>query len=160
MHESNRDRNVKALISGIVAACARHPWLVLAVAAALSAGAFRYTAQHISIDSDSTRLISPDVSWRQNERAFDAAFPQRTNLIAVVVDGATPELAEQATAALARRLSQQTGLFRAVWRPDGGPFFDREGLLFESTPALAQTMQRLVAAQPLLGSLAADPSLR
>jgi hopanoid biosynthesis associated RND transporter like protein HpnN len=144
----------------LVATCARRPWLVLMVAAALTAGALLYTVKHIAIDSDSTRLIAPDVSWRQRERAFDAAFPRHANLIAVVVDGATPELAEQATAALTQGLSGQTGLFRAVWRPDGGPFFDRAGLLFQSTSALAQTMQRLIAAQPLLGSLAADPSLR
>src|SRR5271155_4784583 len=115
---------MKVLAMRVVAACARHPWLVLLVATALTVGAFLYTAKHIAIDSDSTRLIAPDVSWRQRERAFDAAFPQRVNLIAVVVDGATPELAEQAAAALSRRLSTQTGLFRALWRPDGGPFFD------------------------------------
>jgi hopanoid biosynthesis associated RND transporter like protein HpnN len=144
----------------VVAGCARRPWRVLMVAVALSAGALIYTAKHIAIDSDSSRLIAPDVNWRQRERAFDAAFPRHANLIAVVVDGSTPELAEQATAALTQRLSGHTELFRAVWRPDGGPFFDRAGLLFESTTALAQTMQRLIAAQPLLGSLAADPSLR
>src|SRR5271169_6655643 len=144
----------------VVEACARHPWLVLIIAAGLTAGAFLYAAKHITIDSDSSRLIAADVSWRQRERAFDAAFPRRANLIAVVVDGATPELAEQAAAALTERLSRESELFRAVWRPDGGPFFDRAGLLFESTTALSLTMQRLIAAQPLLGSLAADPSLR
>ncbi len=151
---------MSALTMRVVFACARHPWRVLVVAAALTAGAFVYSAKHIAIDSDSTRLIAADVSWRQRELAFDAAFPQRSDLIAVVVDGATPELAERATAALSQRLSGQSGLFRSVVRPDGGPFFDRAGLLFESTATLAQTMQRLIAAQPLLGSLAADPSLR
>ncbi len=144
----------------VVAACARHPWLVLVFAALLAAAAFAYTARHIAIDTDSTHLIAADASWRQREIAFDAAFPQRTNLIAVVIDGATPELAEQATAALAQRLGSETSFFRAVWRPDGGAFFDRAGLLFESTTDLAQTTQRLIAAQPLLGSLAADPSVR
>jgi hopanoid biosynthesis associated RND transporter like protein HpnN len=119
-----------------------------------------YSVRHIAIDTDSTRLIAADVVWRQRELAFDAAFPQRADLIAVVVDAVTPERAEQATADLASRLAAEPGLFRAVWRPDGGPFFDRAGLLFDSTAALAQTLQRLIAAQPLLGSLAADPSLR
>jgi hypothetical protein len=151
---------VHGVISQAVAACARRPWLVIVIAAALAAGALSYTAGHIAIDTDSTKLIAADVAWRQREMAFDAAFPQRVDLIAVVVDGATPELAEQATAALALRLSGQRAFFRAVWRPDGGPFFDRAGLLFESPAELAETTQRLIAAQPLLGSLAADPSLR
>jgi hopanoid biosynthesis associated RND transporter like protein HpnN len=144
----------------VVAACARRPRLVIVVAAALCAGAFAYSASHIAIDTNSTRLIAEDVAWRKREVAFDAAFPQRADLIAVVVDGATPELAERSTAALAQRLSSQMELFRAVWRPDGGAFFDRAGLLFESTAELAQTTQRLISAQPLLGSLAADPSVR
>src|SRR6266568_3310984 len=106
----------------VVAACARHPWLVIAAAAALGAGAFTYSARHIAIDTNSTRLIAEEVTWRKREMVFDAAFPQRADLIGVVVDGATPELAEQSTAALTQRLSTQTGLFRAVWRPDGGEF--------------------------------------
>ena len=144
----------------VVAVCARRPWLVVVVAAALGGGAFTYSASHIAIDTDSTRLIAEDVAWRKREMVFDTAFPQRADLIAVVVDGATPELAERSTAALAQRLSSQIGPFRAVWRPDGGAFFDRAGLLFESTADLSQTTQRLISAQPLLGSLAADPSVR
>jgi hopanoid biosynthesis associated RND transporter like protein HpnN len=151
---------MSSVIMQVVAACARRPWLVTIVAAALAAGAFTYCATHLAIDTNSTNLIAEDVAWRKGEMVFDAAFPQRADLIAVVVDGATPELAEQSTAALAQRLSNRNGLFRAVWRPDGGPFFDRAGLLFESTAELSQTMQRLISAQPLLGSLAADPSMR
>src|SRR5262249_32984907 len=45
-------------------------------------------------------------------------------------------------------------------RPDGGPFFDRNGLLFLSVDELNSLSQQLVAAQPLIGSLSADPSLR
>ncbi len=148
------------MIKRVVGACARRPWLVIVVAAALCAGAFTYTASHFAIDTNSTRLISEDVDWRKRELTFDTAFPQRADLIAVVVDGATQESAEHATAALVQRLASQTGLFLAVWRPDGGAFFDRAGLLFESTADVSQTTQRLIAAQPLLGSLAADPSVR
>ena len=144
----------------IVAVCARRPWLVIVIAGALAASAFTYNAGHIAIDTDSAKLIGEDLAWRKRERVFDAAFPQRADLIAVVVDGATPELAEEATKTLALRLSSQPGKYRAVWRPDGGPFFERAGLLFESTAEVARTTQQLIAAQPLLGTLAADPTLR
>lgn len=148
------------LITRVVGGCARRPWAVIVAAVALTAGALTYSASHFAIDTDSTRLIADNVPWREREIAFDAAFPQLSDLIAVVVDGATPELAEQSTAALTQRLTGQTALFRAVWRPDGGSFFDRNGLLFESAADLAETMQRLIAAEPLLGNLAADPSVR
>ena len=143
-----------------VSACARHPAPVVAVSVLLCAAAVAYVAAHFAIDTDSARLIADDVAWRQRERAFDAAFPRRTDLIAVVVDGATPEAAEQATTRLAQRLASDRGAFRAVWRPDGGPFFERAALLFQSPAELAQTMKRIVGAQPMIGTLAADPSVR
>ncbi|HLW11542.1 MAG TPA: hopanoid biosynthesis-associated RND transporter HpnN, partial [Casimicrobiaceae bacterium] len=133
---------------------------MIALAALLCAGGYLYVASHFAMDTDSSKLIAETVPWRQRELAFAAAFPRRVDLIAVVVDAATPELAERATASLAERLAGDDRHFRAVWRPDGGSFFDRTGLLFDSTDEVRQTMQRLVSAQPLLGTLAADPSLR
>jgi hopanoid biosynthesis associated RND transporter like protein HpnN len=160
MEPSGELTSISKMTTHIVAACARHPWLVILVAAALGASAFWYNVGHIAIDTDSAKLIAEDLAWRKRERVFDAAFPQRADLIAVVVDGATPELAEEATNALALRLSSQPGIYRTVWRPDGGPFFERAGLLFESTAEVSRTTQQLIAAQPLLGMLAADPTLR
>ncbi|HTT38016.1 MAG TPA: MMPL family transporter [Burkholderiales bacterium] len=151
---------LSSAIGRVVDLCARRAWPVLAAAALLAGAASIYTARHMAIDTDVVSLFPADLPWRQREVVFDAAFPQRVDLIAVVVDGATPELAEQATAALARRLSERPELFRTVRRPDGGPFFDRNGMLFLSTDALARTTEQLIAAQPLLGSLAADPSMR
>jgi hypothetical protein len=160
MEPSGELTSISRMTTHIVAACARRPWLVILVAAALGASAFWYNVGHVAIDTDSAKLIGEELSWRKRERVFDAAFPQRADLIAVVVDGATPELAEEATKTLARRLSSQPGMYRAVWRPDGGPFFERAGLLFESTAEVSRTTAQLIAAQPLLGTLAADPTLR
>jgi hypothetical protein len=155
-----RDRRLSLLVMQAAVACTRRPAVVIAVAALLCAGALMYVITHFAIDTDSAKLISGDVPWRKRELVFAAAFPQRADLIVIVVDGMTPELALQATSGLAARLASETRIFRAVSRPDGGPFFDRTGLLFESTQAVAQTTQRLIAAQPLLGTLAADPTLR
>jgi hopanoid biosynthesis associated RND transporter like protein HpnN len=151
---------LRTLIARVAAASSERAWLVVCIAGVLCLVAAYYVGRHIAIDTDTTRLLSDKLPWRQQEKIFDAAFPHRTDLIAIVVDGATPELAEQATAALTQRLSSDRAAFRAVWRPDGGQFFDRAGLLFESTEEVAQTMEQLVAAQPLLGPLAADPTLR
>jgi hopanoid biosynthesis associated RND transporter like protein HpnN len=147
-------------IVAIVAACGRRPWVVIALATVLGAFTAAYTVRHIAIDADSTKLLSPELPWRQREVAFDTAFPQRVNPIAIVIDGATPELAERAAATLTQRLLEQPALFHNVARPDGGPFFERNGLLFLSLDEVTKTTEGLIAAQPLLGTLAADPSLR
>ncbi len=147
-------------IVGAASACARHPWPVVVVAGLLATAAAIYAVSHIAIDTDNGKLIAADVPWRQRSAAFDAAFPEKTDLIAIVVDGATPEVAERASARLAERLRAHGDLLRRVRRPDGGPFFDRNGLLFLGTDELSKTIDQLVGAQPVLGTLAVDPSVR
>lgn len=119
-----------------------------------------FTATHISIDSDTNHLISSDVPWRQRDLEMDKAFPQNTDLLAVVIDARTPDQAEDAAAALAGRLRQMPDLFRTVHVPEGGEFFEREGMLFLPKEDVQKFSDQIIAAQPLIGTLAADPSLR
>src|SRR6202012_2568584 len=88
------------------------------------------------------------------------AFPQNADLLAIVIDGVSGDLADSAAQRLADRLKAEPQLFHNVRRPDGGPFFDQNGLLFLSVDELDKLSQQLVNAQPLIGSLSADPSLR
>jgi hopanoid biosynthesis associated RND transporter like protein HpnN len=118
------------------------------------------TVSRIDIDTDTDRLLSEKLPWRQREAAFDKEFPQNSDLIAVVVDGSTPEQAEAATAALAEKLSAAHDLFTSVMRPDGGPFFDRNGLLLLPVEDVQNLADSMIQAQGLIGSVAADPSLR
>lgn len=148
------------MIERLVAFCIRRPWLVIGVAALLTFGGLYVTVTRFVINTDTARLISPDVSWRQNETAFDRAFPQRTDLILAVVDGGSPEIADEAADKLARALLPHHDVLKSVRRPDSGPFFDKNGLLFLSTDDLTRTTEQLIRQQGLLGPLAADPSLR
>ena len=112
------------------------------------------------MNTDSEQLIDAKVGWRMREARFDAAFPQQSNLISVVVDGVTPELAEAAAARADRQACRQPRCFTHVRRPDGGAFFNQNGMLFLPLPEVQDTTQQLIKAQPFLGALAADPSLR
>jgi uncharacterized protein len=119
-----------------------------------------YTGQHFAMTTDSLELISADLPWRKNKANFEKAFPQLSDLIVVVVDGATPELAEKSTAKLSALLASQVDLFRSVRQPEGGFFFDHNGLLFLPLSTVEAVTTRLISAQPFLGPVAADPSLR
>ncbi len=119
-----------------------------------------YAATHLSIDTDINNMLPANVPWRQNERALDKAFPQNADLLVVVIDGQTGDIAENAARELAERMRAEPDLFRYVRRPDGGEFFDRNGPLFLSVPELQALSDKLVEAQPLIGTLARDPSLR
>lgn len=148
------------LIETVVGLCCRQARVVVAAFLLAALGAGFYTAQNFRIDTDSTKLISPKLDWRKREARFDALFPQQNNLILVVIDGATPELAQHAQASLAARLGERKKLFPIVRQAGGGPFFLQNGLLFFPRADVDKTMQQMIAAQPFLGGLAADPSLR
>ncbi len=149
-----------SLIGRLVALCADRAWIVLLLALALGIGAATYAVGHFAMSTDTNALLSPKLPWRIREAAFNKAFPPTGSQIVVVVDGQTPELAEQAAASLAARLSAQPSLFLAVRRPDAGPFWAHEGLLYLPLKDVQANMAQLIQAQPFLGPIAADPSIR
>jgi hopanoid biosynthesis associated RND transporter like protein HpnN len=147
-------------VTRLVAIACRRPLAMLGIALLLSLLSLAFISQRFAMTTDTSALISPDVPWRVAERRMEAAFPQNGDSIVAVIDGATPELAEAAAAALAGRLASDRAHFRRVTRPDGGDFFAREGLLFGSEADASAATARMIEAQPFLGPLAADPSLR
>ncbi len=131
-----------------------------AIGAILGAAALAYAGSHFAMTTDTDKLISKALPWRQRETAFNTLFQPQGDQIVVVVDGATPELAEGAAAALAATLETRRDLFHDVARPDASPFFQMNGLLYEPLADVRAALGQLIAAQPFLGPLAADPSLR
>jgi hopanoid biosynthesis associated RND transporter like protein HpnN len=152
-------KSITAAVVRAIEICARFAWPVVGIAVLLTAASSWYAATHFSMTTDINQLISTSIPWRQREMAFEKAFPQY-ELIAAVIDAPTPELVEEATNDLAQRLSQQKDLFRSVEQPKGGPFFDQNGFLFESTDELGPQLANLTKAQRLIQVLATDPSLR
>jgi hopanoid biosynthesis associated RND transporter like protein HpnN len=149
-----------ALVTQMVDAARRHAILVALSVALLAAGSAYFAATHLRLNTDVEHMLPNDLPWRQQQFALDRAFPQNADPLAIVIDGKTPELADQAAAELTARLRREPQLFKYVRRPDGGRFFDQEGLLFLPLNKVERTAERLVAAQPLIGGLAHDPSLR
>src|SRR5215469_15255149 len=119
-----------------------------------------YVTGHFKMTTDTYALLSPKLPWRVRQAEFNVAFPPESSDIVVVVDGQTPELSEAAAARLAASLTAQTRVFHSVQRPDGGPFWAHNGLLFASTEDVQTFIAQLLKAQPFLGSMASDPSLR
>src|ERR1700737_2606439 len=66
--------------------CTRHIWGVIIVALILAGVSGTYTVRHFAIDTNVNNLISRDLPWRKRELEYQAAFPQNTKLILVVVE--------------------------------------------------------------------------
>ena len=151
-------KTITALVVHTIRFCTRYAWWIIAASIVLTVVSSWYAATHFSLTTDINQMISAKSVGRQRELAFEKAFPQYQTIIAVI-DAPTPELVEEATAALVDRLSQQKDLFRSIEEPQGGSFFAQNGLLFEPTEQLAPQMKMLTQAQRLLQNLASDPSL-
>lgn len=149
-----------AAIASCVRACVRSAWLVALLALLATSAAGVFAATHFKMNTDTTKLVSPELPWRKQEAAFRAVFPQPQNMILIVIDGATPELAQQAAMSLTAELAKQPAMFQSLRQPGGGPFFERNGLLYVPLAQTQSAVDQIIAAQPFLGALAADPSLR
>ncbi|MDO9426006.1 MAG: MMPL family transporter [Methylobacterium sp.] len=148
------------MIERLVAFSVQRRWLVIALVALVTVASAGLAAHLFRINTDVERLIDKDVPWRQDEIAYEKAFPQRTGTLVAVIDGKTPEQAEEAAANLAKALADRKDTIESVYRPDGGPFYEKNGFLLMSQDELTKTTEQLVQQQGLLGPLAADPSLR
>src|SRR6516225_7914940 len=151
-------RLVTSLIVRIVGLSARMPWLVIALVLALAVGSAVYAKRHFAIKTNVNELFSRDVPWVKNTADYMKNFPQWG--IIVVVDAPTPEATEQAADKLARALKARPEQFRAVSQPGGGEFFAKNGLLFLPRDEVAKATEGIARADPLIGTLASDPSLR
>ena len=159
-NESGAVDSRSSLIARLVGVCIHRALFVVVLAIVFGAAMTHYVVGNFSMTTDTSALLSPKLAWRVQETAFDTAFPSDGSNIVVVIDGQTPELSEEAAARLTERLSAQPNLFHAVQRPDAGPFWAHNRLLFASTEDVKTVTAQLVKAQPFLGPMASDPSIR
>jgi uncharacterized protein len=140
--------------------CGRHYGLALVVALLLALGSVWLATTRLGVTTDTGKLFSASLPWRQRTVAIEQAFPQQQNLLVAVVDGVTPEEAELTAAQLAAALAPDRAHFQSVTRPDASPYLERNALLFLDVKQLSALLDQTIDAQPFLGQLAADPSLR
>ncbi len=148
------------LLVRLVDASRRNAWRVMLGALLLALFSGWFASGHLGVSTDTDLMFSPSLPWRQRAMAMDKAFPQFRDLLVAVIDAREPEQAEATAAELAARLATDTTHFTSVRRPDALPFFQREGFLFLEPKQLTALMDQTIDAQPFLGQLVADPSIR
>ncbi len=105
-------------------------------------------------------LVQQDAGWRTDYEAFQAAFPQLVETAMVVVSGASFKQVEDAAVQLETLITARTDQFVDVYAPANEIFFRDNALLFMGTKRLDDLGDALAQAQPMLTTVANDPSLR
>ncbi|MCH8168741.1 MAG: MMPL family transporter [Proteobacteria bacterium] len=119
-------------------------------------------ASRLGVDTDSSRMLSPELPFQQRAIALNAAFPALKNTLVVVVradsgDAATDSV-DAAVAALARTLSARDDAFDWVFAPSADPYLVAHGLLYLDRDELDARLARLGKSANLLANLRADQS--
>ncbi len=148
------------IVATTVAFSAAHGLAVLALTLLATLLAGWYAADHFAITTDLNKLINPDLPWRQREIALSHAFPQRANAFLAVLDAPSPELATEGALRLVAALKAEPKYFSDVSSLETSTFFRRNGLLYLPKSEVQAKTDQLIDAQPFLGALARDPSLR
>lgn len=132
--------------------------LVVLFWAAMTALAVWQVATRLTINTDSSDMISPKAPFRVAAAELKQAFPDLDDQVLVVVQAGTPDEAGAFAEALAGRLSEREEVARLLV-PVAEPFFKQNGLLFLDTAELEDLLARLTNAAPLIERLGPDPTL-
>ncbi len=151
---------VRAVLPRMVQVCSCHRFAVMAAAALLAGGSLYAAATRLGVTTDTGKMFASSLLWKRDIAALAAAFPQDDGLLVAVVDGQIPEEAEATASALAAGLRRNQALFHDVRQPDSSDYLQRNAFLLIGTADLTDLLDRTVDAQPFLGQLVADPSLR
>jgi hopanoid biosynthesis associated RND transporter like protein HpnN len=148
------------LIVGVAEFSRRHALYVALGGLLLAVFSAFFAVHHLSVTTDTDKMFSDRLPWRQQADELNKDFPQFNNLLVAVIDAKEPEEADATAAALADALAKDHAHFISVRRPDASPYLKQEGLLFLDTKQLTDLMNRTIDAQPFLGQLVADPTAR
>jgi hopanoid biosynthesis associated RND transporter like protein HpnN len=137
----------------------KNPLLVLLLVCICTVLGFLYTANNLSINTDTTELVAPDAPFQQNSRKFEKAFPQDMRTLLLVVESKTPELTKSATLRLARLLKADQKNFDSVYTPNDSSFFRQNGLLYLDKADLEDLSSTMSEAQPFIGRISQETHL-
>ena len=136
-----------------------HARMILGLSAVLTVALFVFAALNLGINSDNAKMIAEHLPARQNYLAFTKSFPNIENVILVVIDGETPELARDAAKTLESALEARPDLVQDVYVPGSGKFFEKHGLLYRDEDDLDEFATQMARVQPILASLERDPTV-
>ena len=138
----------------------RAAWLVaiIAVLSAIAGGIF--VVRNVGINTDTSEMLSRKLEFLRLSAEMKAAFPMLEENLVIVIDAPTPERAERAAARIAAGIRERSELFPSVYHPQADRFFRRNGLLLIPIDELELIVERIAAAQPFLGTVWRDRSIR
>ncbi len=154
----DKSRLVARLLGKLVSAVEQGPRLTLGLIALLLIGAI-LSALTLRVDTDSSKMLNPDLPFQKRALALREAFPQQKNTIVVVVRAADPDLADATVSTLAGELGGRAGIAE-IFAPVIDPFLLRNGMLYLDKDELDRQLSRISSSSNLIAGLREDQTLQ
>jgi len=140
------------------------PKLCLALAALLSLSSLLVAGFILDINTDENDLFSGDLAFVERRSEYYQTLPVMADPIVVALESAlvanvSADELNNIAFELAEKLSAHKDLFTDVIGLADPEFRNRAGLLYLEEDAQYDVLDKILEAQPLLGSLSQDPSL-
>ncbi|MEM7505176.1 MAG: MMPL family transporter [Pseudomonadota bacterium] len=145
------------LVGAVVAAVSEAPGIVLG-AYALAIAASIWAATGLGVDTDSSKMLSPDLPFQSRALELREAFPDQKTAMLVVVRAPDADRADLATAEIVEKLQDAPGI-ESVFAPAIDPFFQQNGMLYLSVEEFGDQMTRISESANLIAGLRADQTL-
>ena len=113
------------ILEAWIRAVCRFAWAVVLVVCAATYFVFGYTVENLTINTNTTDMLSEELPFRQNYIAYKSAFPKTGDLMTIVIDAKTPERADASAEKLAERLRLESQTIETVYDFSADPFFQR-----------------------------------
>ena len=156
----NKPRRIKPNVFARMArfACLR-PLIVIGLWIALAIPAVVFAAMDFRFELQENFLVVSDPTLAREQSRLKAEFPEPSESIVAVIDGKDPALARGGAERMAARMAEQTDVFRNVFAPGTGRFFDDNGVLYLSEDAVTNMVSRIERSAPLFQALSISPNL-
>ncbi len=137
----------------------RHPLIVIALWIALAIPALVFTTIAMKVELQDAHLATMNQALADEQNRLNAEFSEPSESIVAVIDSKDPFLARSGAERMAARMSEQGTVFRNVFAPGTGRFFDDIGVLYLSDADVAGMVGRIERSAPLFQALSISPNL-
>ncbi len=113
----------------------------------------------LGVNSDTSRMVSSKLDYRQAQIDFEAAFPKEEIRVALIIRARSDDEADAFAEEISTVLRGRTDVVTDVFAATADPFLVENGLLFLDTSELDELLGGVTAAAPILKRLGREPDM-
>lgn len=142
-----------------MSAVMRQPRKAIGILIALATIGLILAATGLGVNSDTSKMVSSNLDYRQAQIDFETAFPEEENRVTVLIRSRSEDEVDAFTMLLAEEMRKRTDVVTDVFAASADPFLIQNGLLYLESDALDQLLANITAAGPVLKRLGQSPDM-